>query len=197
MISLHQDSNYPLNSGPITDVGEAKGEGYTINVPLPPGSGSGAYRAAFERVVLPALEAYKPQMIFVSAGFDAAFLDPLSAMMLGSDDYRFFGKVLSEAADRLCGGKLLALHEGGYSAILVPFCGLAFVEAISGEKTEIVDPFLSSSDAWGYQSLQPWQDALITTVEDGPLALLRDKVERGGAGKENGAVKANGVSSAA
>ena len=188
LISLHQDNNYPLHSGPLTDVGAGDGEGYTINVPLPPGSGSGAYRAAFERVVLPALEAYRPQMIFVSAGFDAAFLDPLSAQMLGSDDYRFFGAALASCADELCGGRLLALHEGGYSPALVPFCGLAFVEAISGAKTEIVDPYMESAEAWGYQDLQPWQDALIARVEEGPLALLRSKVGEGAAngGKANG-----------
>jgi acetoin utilization deacetylase AcuC-like enzyme len=186
VVSLHQDGNYPLHSGPLTDVGEAAGEGYTINVPLPPGSGSGAYRAAFERVVLPALDAFKPDMIFVSAGYDAAFLDPLSAQMLGSDDYRFFGEALAAAADRLCGGRLLALHEGGYSPALVPFCGLAFLEAISGARTEIVDPYLESSNAWGYQGLQPWQDALIGEVERGPLALLRSNL--GSATKADGVV---------
>jgi acetoin utilization deacetylase AcuC-like enzyme len=195
-VSLHQDGNYPLHSGPLTDVGEGPGEGRTINVPLPPGSGSGAYRAAFERVVLPALEAFRPEMIFVSAGFDAAFLDPLSAMMLGSDDYRYFGACLADAADRLCGGKLLALHEGGYSAILVPFCGLAFVEAISGARTEIVDPFLGSVSAWGYQGCQPWQSDLIRKVEDLPLALLRSKMaEEEGAAAAKGAA-ADGLSAA-
>lgn len=195
MISLHQDSNYPLGSGPVTDVGAGGGEGYTINVPLPPGSGSGAYRAAFERVVLPALEAYKPDFIFVSAGFDAAFLDPLSAQMLGSDDYRFFGETLAAAADRLCNGRLVALHEGGYSPVLVPFCGLAFVEGISGAKTEIEDPFMSSAAAWGMQALQPWQDALVAQVEKGPLALLKAKVAEARGGKAAAAAgAANGGS---
>jgi hypothetical protein len=77
-----QDSNYPIGSGPITDTGSGPGAGFCINVPLPPGSGGGAYRAAFDRVVLPALEAYRPQLIFVSAGFDASAMDPLASQML-------------------------------------------------------------------------------------------------------------------
>ncbi len=62
--------------------------GFTINVPLPPGSGSGAYRASFDRVVLPALDAFSPELLLVSCGFDAAYLDPLSHMMLSSEDFR-------------------------------------------------------------------------------------------------------------
>jgi hypothetical protein len=58
-------------------------------VPLPPGSGSGAYRAAFDRVVAPALEAYRPQLVLVSAGYDASYMDPLGQMMCGSEDYRW------------------------------------------------------------------------------------------------------------
>jgi acetoin utilization deacetylase AcuC-like enzyme len=69
-------------------VGAGSGEGFTLNVPLPPGSGSGAYRAAFDQVVAPALDAFQPQLILVSSGFDAAFLDPLSSQMLSSEDYR-------------------------------------------------------------------------------------------------------------
>ncbi len=65
------------------------GEGTTINVPLPPGSGAGAYRAAFNRVVVPALEAFRPDLIFVSCGFDASFMDPLAAMICSSEDFRY------------------------------------------------------------------------------------------------------------
>ncbi len=76
-ISLHQDRLYPTNTGDVTDVGEGEGRGYNLNIPLPPGSGWGAYEAAFSRVVLPALHAFKPDLILVSSGFDPAFLDTL------------------------------------------------------------------------------------------------------------------------
>lgn len=71
----------------VNETGIGAGEGFTINVPLPPGSGSGAYRDAFERVVCPALEAFKPELILVSSGFDAAYMDPLGSMMLSSLDF--------------------------------------------------------------------------------------------------------------
>ena len=67
-----------------------------MNVPLPPGSGSGAYRAAFDRVAVAALDAYRPELILVSSGFDASAFDPLSAMMLSSEDFR--SEVLSAGA---------------------------------------------------------------------------------------------------
>lgn len=73
----------------VTEVGQGRGECYTINVPLPPGSGSGAYRATFDRVVAPALDLFQPELVLVSCGFDASYLDPLSAMMLSSEDFRY------------------------------------------------------------------------------------------------------------
>lgn len=175
-ISIHQDSNYPLHSGSVEETGKGTGEGYTINIPLPPGSGSGAYRAAFERVVVPALESYKPQLILVSSGFDASFMDNLAAMILSSEDYRWMARQLQSAADRLCQGRLLATHEGGYSELYVPFCGLSVLEELSGVKTKVSDPFYKDVSNWGYQSLQKHQDQVIKVVEDGPLALLLAQV---------------------
>lgn len=84
----HQDGNYPLHSGGVSEVGKGAGEGFTLNVPLPPGCGGGAYRAAFDRVVGPALDAFRPELILVSAGYDASYLDPLAAMMLSAADFR-------------------------------------------------------------------------------------------------------------
>lgn len=72
----------------VHECGKGAGEDYTINVPLPPGSGSGAYRDAFSRVVVPALRAFAPQLVLVSSGFDAGFMDPLGSMMLSADDFR-------------------------------------------------------------------------------------------------------------
>eukprot|EP00877_Chromochloris_zofingiensis_P008849 jgi/Chrzof1/4217/Cz14g03140.t1 len=176
LISIHQDSNYPLNSGGILEVGAGAGEGYNINIPLPPGSGGGAYRAAFDRVILPALEAYQPQLILVSAGYDGSFMDPLASMMLSSEDYRYFAKVLCQAAEEHCHGRLVAMHEGGYSDFYVPFCGLAFIEEMAGVSTGQKDPVLTDVENWGYQALQSWQDGIIKSVQEGPLTLLRLKL---------------------
>jgi acetoin utilization deacetylase AcuC-like enzyme len=162
----------------MTDTGSGAGDGYTINLPLPPGSGSGAYRAAFDRVVRPALDAYKPQLILVSAGFDASALDPLASMMVTAADYRYFGASLRAAADAHCPGKLVALHEGGYSELYVPFCGLAFIEGVSGIDTGVDDPMVSDVAQWGYQEEQPWQAAIIEKCIEGPLARLRAAVAK-------------------
>jgi acetoin utilization deacetylase AcuC-like enzyme len=62
-ISLHQDRLYPLDTGDVTEIGEGEGRGYTLNVSLPPGCGWGAYEAAFAEVVMPALRAYRPEMV--------------------------------------------------------------------------------------------------------------------------------------
>lgn len=60
-------------------------------------------------------------------------MDPLASMMVSAADYRYFGEVLKAAAERHCQGRLVALHEGGYSEMYVPFCGLYFIEALAGE----------------------------------------------------------------
>ena len=110
-ISIHQDSNYPARTGYTEEIGGGGGEGYTINIPLPPGCGSEAYFQSFDRVVVPALEAFQPELILVSSGFDAGYLDPLATMMLSSEHFREIGKKLNKAAVDLCGGKIIYAHE--------------------------------------------------------------------------------------
>jgi acetoin utilization deacetylase AcuC-like enzyme len=164
-ISLHQDSNYPLHSGKVEEKGVApSGEGYTINIPLPPGSGSGAYRATFERVVEPAMSLFKPQIILISCGFDASYLDPLSAQILGASDYAFMTDRIMKLADESCEGRVLFCHEGGYSEVYVPYCGLAVLETLTGFKTSIEDPYAYEVSNWGGQEVQAHQEALINKV---------------------------------
>jgi len=167
-ISIHQDNLYPIGLGSLEERGEGAGRGYNLNVPLPPGSGMGAYVAAFERVVAPALQRFKPELILVPSGLDAGGLDPLGRMMVSSECYRRMTAILMEAADSLCGGRLVLSHEGGYSAAYVPYCGLAVMETLSGRRTAIEDPWLPLMSQWGYQDLQPHQEAVI----DRAAALL-------------------------
>lgn len=165
-ISLHQDGLYPLNSGTVAERGEGAGEGFNINVPLPAGCGAGAYAAAFERIVVPALRAFKPDMIVVCSGFDASAADPLGRMMLHSAAYRELTATLMAVADELCGGKIAMSHEGGYSASYVPYCGLAVMEQLSGIRTAIDDPFLSNFSAYPGHDLQPHQEAAIAAARE-------------------------------
>jgi acetoin utilization deacetylase AcuC-like enzyme len=164
-ISLHQDRWYPRETGSMEENGEGSGEGCNINVPLPPGSGHGAYIAAFERVVLPALRAFRPELIFVPSGFDGNMFDPLGRMMAYSETYREMTRMLMEAADELCGGRLVLSHEGGYAATYVPFCGLAVMEQLSGIRTPVTDPSAANLAGAGGQELQPHQDAVISNAE--------------------------------
>ncbi len=164
-ISIHQDNLYPIGRGAVADNGSGDGEGFNINIPLPPGSGTGAYEAAFDRVVLPALQAFRPDMIVVTSGFDGAGFDPLGRMMLNSECYRRLARRLAGAAAELCGGRLVMTHEGGYSEGYVPFCGHAVIETLAGVRTEVVDPLTDHIDEWGWQALQPHQDAMIAKAE--------------------------------
>jgi acetoin utilization deacetylase AcuC-like enzyme len=160
-ISLHQDGLYPLGSGGVERAGEGAGRGYNVNIPLPPGSGGGAYRYAFEAVVLPALRAFKPDLILVSSGFDAAFLDPLGRQLLTAADFGAMARALRLAAEELCGGRLVCAHEGGYSAMYVPYCGLAVVEELAGFSSGVVDPFARDVGPAAWTELQPHQRAAV------------------------------------
>ena len=120
-ISIHQDRNFPSNSGLISENGEGKGEGFNLNIPLPPGSGVGAYEEAFDRVVIPALYAYEPELIIVPSGFDGGAGDPIGRQMLTSEGFKSLTTKIMKAANDMCEGRILMTHEGGYSAATVPF----------------------------------------------------------------------------
>jgi acetoin utilization deacetylase AcuC-like enzyme len=167
-MSIHQDNLFPAASGGLAQRGSGKGEGYNLNIPLPPGCGDGAYIETFHRVVIPALERFRPEMIVVPSGFDASGVDPLGRMMISSEGYRAMTRMLIDAADRLCGGRLMMSHEGGYSATYAPYCGLAVLEEMSGIRTHVNDPWAPLMADWGQQGLQPHQSAAI----DAAAALL-------------------------
>ncbi|RWI48933.1 MAG: class II histone deacetylase [Mesorhizobium sp.] len=160
-ISLHQDNLFPLDSGAMSENGESEGKGFNINVPLPPGSGPGAYTLAFEKVVIPALRQFKPELIVVPCGFDASGVDPMGRMMMNSSGYRHLTRMLLKAADELCSGRLLMTHEGGYSEMYVPYCGLAVVEELCGHRTDVTDPWDDIMGTWGAMPVQPHQAAII------------------------------------
>ena len=140
-ISLHQERNYPVDTGDPETRGEGAGEGANINVPLPPGAGHATYLEAVERIVLPALDQFRPDAIIVACGFDAAAIDPLSRMLATAETFRVMTRMVMDAAARLCGDRLVLVHEGGYSEVYVPFCGHAVLEELSGSAVTAPDPF--------------------------------------------------------
>ncbi|MEA9987660.1 class II histone deacetylase [Pseudomonas sp. RTS1] len=141
-VSLHQDGCYPPGYSGEQDRGRGAGVGANINIPLPPGSGHATYLHAMERIVVPALERFEPELIIVACGYDANAVDPLARMLLHSESFRLLTRALCLAAERLCQGRLVLVHEGGYSEAYVPFCGLATLEELSGVRTAVQDPML-------------------------------------------------------
>ena len=142
-ISLHQENNYPPGSGGADVRGKGAGEGYNVNVPLPPGAGHDCYVYAFERVVVPALRRFHPEAIVVASGFDASGVDPLSRTMATPDTFRVMTAGLMAEAAELCDGRLAMAHEGGYSEVHVPFCGHAVIATLADSAIEAKDPLES------------------------------------------------------
>ncbi len=165
-ISIHQDGLYPVGTGALAARGAGAGEGYNINVPLPAGSGHDAFLSTLDRVVLPALYRFRPELIVVPSGFDACALDPLGRQMAYSETYREMAARLVSAAGELCDGRLLLTHEGGYSAAYAPFCALAVAEELAGMRTPCNDPFAAYLQALGGHALQPHQEAVIAQAAE-------------------------------
>ena len=140
-ISIHQERNYPLDTGDFEDRGSGDGVAKNLNIPLPPGTGHVGYVEAFERLVLPALHNFKPDAIVVACGFDAGLVDPLSRMIAGAETFRAMTKMVMEVADTLCDRKLTLVHEGGYSEVHVPFLAHQVLEELSNSGIHVPDPF--------------------------------------------------------
>jgi acetoin utilization deacetylase AcuC-like enzyme len=136
-ISTHQFPFYP-GTGAAPETGEADGTGFTVNVPLTAGGGDAVYRGAFERVILPALEQYAPELVIISAGFDASARDPLAEMALSADAFGWMGRALRRVADASAGGKVLLALEGGYDLVALEAGLLSATRAITeGTAVEI------------------------------------------------------------
>lgn len=128
-VSTHQYPFYP-GTGARTEVGEGPGAGYTVNVPLEAGAGDAEFDHAYRTVVIPALEAFGPGAILVSAGFDAHERDPLGGLRVTTNGYRQTVARLHEAAARLCGRRLAMVTEGGYDLDALRECLDAAVDVV-------------------------------------------------------------------
>jgi acetoin utilization deacetylase AcuC-like enzyme len=145
-VSLHQHNWYPKLSGELDQVGSGAGAGYTVNIPLPAGTGDRGYRAAFEQLVVPIGLQYRPELIIISAGQDSSWLDPLGQMMLTQNGFRALSTLLLDLANAVCSGRLVMLQEGGYSVAYVPYCTLAAVEPLLGVDLGVVDLYPTADE---------------------------------------------------
>ncbi|HTU14762.1 MAG TPA: histone deacetylase [Solirubrobacterales bacterium] len=137
-ISLHQWPLYP-GSGWIDEVGAGEGEGFTVNLPMPPESGDLEYLEAMDAVVEPILEAYDPELLIVSAGQDAHAADQLANQMISTRGYNRMAERAAEFAARHSIG-LVALHEGGYNLDTLPRLDHAIVAGFGGFGIDLGDP---------------------------------------------------------
>ncbi len=139
-ISIHQDHNYPLDTGDIEDQGKGAGLGHNINIPLPAGCGDETYLSAVDQIAVPAIARFNPDIIIVACGFDASPFDPLAHMLVSVEGFRQMTARMMTLADEVCDGKLVMVHEGGYSEAYVPFCGHAVIAELSGSAIDAGDP---------------------------------------------------------
>lgn len=121
-------SSYQNPLFPFTD--DTTIPGHLIKSPLAPGSGSREFRHVIERDWLPALDAFRPQLLLVSAGFDADYADPLADLQLHTDDFTWISERICEAANSYCGGRLVSVLEGGYDLSALAAGVAAYVDTL-------------------------------------------------------------------
>ena len=120
-VSTHQYPFYP-GTGASSETGTGSGEGYTLNFPLPAGTGDDAYLTVFEQAILPRALEYRPDCVLLSAGFDAHYADPLAHMQVSEAGYRRMTEVVKEIAAVRSGNRLISVLEGGYNVEALVRC---------------------------------------------------------------------------
>lgn len=129
--STHQYPFYP-GTGAARETGTGAGEGATLNVPLPSGTGDEGYREALETKVLPALRAFAPDVLLVSAGFDVWRADPLGGMVVTEAGLASWGAQIAALADEVAAGRLLSVLEGGYDLASLPRLVESYLQGLAG-----------------------------------------------------------------
>jgi len=141
VVSLHNDFGswgpaHPQTSR-LDERGDGEGEGYTVNVPLPPGTGNEGYARAFDRIVEPAVSGFDPDLLLVSAGQDGSQMDPNGSNVLTMDGFREMGERTRTLAD----GNLALVQEGGYNVSHLAYCTLGAIEGAIGERSGVEDRY--------------------------------------------------------
>ncbi|UCH28921.1 MAG: histone deacetylase [Myxococcales bacterium] len=135
-VSLHQSPLYP-GTGRVEERGARGGEGYTVNAPMPPGSGPEAYGAAFRELVLPALRSFDAELVLVSSGLDGHRRDPLAQLELDANCFGAMTTALADHVDEAGHGRLALFLEGGYDLHAIEESVHAMVMALGGERYEL------------------------------------------------------------
>jgi acetoin utilization deacetylase AcuC-like enzyme len=136
-VSMHHFPSYP-GTGNFGEVGTGEGEGYNVNIPLSRGHGDSDFARVIYFVVNPLAQAYRPEVILVSCGFDLYLHDRLGAMRVTPDGYGLITFFLLAIAEKVCEGRIAFVMEGGYSLRGIRECGLRVIQELCGESR--VDP---------------------------------------------------------
>ena len=128
-VSSHQYPYYP-GTGAADETGAGAGVGFTRNLPMAAGARDGDYESAYATEVVPTLERFRPDVMLLSAGFDARELDPLAGMRMTTAGYRRLVQMLDDAATRLCGRRLALVTEGGYHLPALRECLMATIDVL-------------------------------------------------------------------
>ncbi|MCY3976594.1 MAG: histone deacetylase [Chloroflexi bacterium] len=157
-ISIHQSPFYP-GTGSLDETGSGAGRGYTLNIPLAGGHGDGSYRRLFDEVVRPAVERFDPDLMLISAGFDAHWVDPLAGMQLTLGGYDYMARECIGLAERLCDGRIVFVMEGGYDLLALANGWVNIARALLGQD-EISDPYGEATSAMDERVIEPLIDKL-------------------------------------
>ena len=130
--SVHQSPLYP-GTGAADERGRGQGEGFTLNIPLPPGQDDDVYRRVFDDGIVPLAGAYRPELVLVSAGFDAHAADPLAGMRMTEGGFADLARRVVDIAERCAVGRLVALLEGGYDPTALARSVAAVLRALDGD----------------------------------------------------------------
>jgi len=134
-MSVHQYPFYP-GTGAAHDIGAGAGRGATVNCPLPGGQGDADYGVVFHDLFLPVARTFAPDLVIVSAGFDAHERDPLADMRVTERGFAAMASVLAQLAEETCGGKLALMLEGGYDLAALTASVRATLEVLAGRRED-------------------------------------------------------------
>jgi acetoin utilization deacetylase AcuC-like enzyme len=135
-VSTHQYPFYP-GTGAAGDVGRDKGSGFTLNVPLEAGATDADFLAVMRALIVPVLDQFRPDLIMISAGFDAHARDPLAGMRMSTEGYGLLTAELCAVSDRCCQGRLVLVSEGGYDLAALKNCLELTVAVAAGKKPDL------------------------------------------------------------
>ncbi|MDP1571441.1 MAG: histone deacetylase [Vicinamibacterales bacterium] len=152
-VSTHQFPFYP-GTGAAGETGQGDGAGYTLNVPLEAGATDADYDLVFREAVVPALMAFKPDLLLVSAGFDAHADDPLAGMRMSAGGFARLTAHLCAVADACCEGRMVLMSEGGYQADALAECASRAVAVAAGEERVLLGEPIPGDDRRGRSAVQ-------------------------------------------